>query len=61
MIRPSEAGIGVDPRWVHHVDITPGEPCSCILQGLIAFDGELLLQGVHDNVDVILLNGCSKA
>ncbi|CAL5222063.1 g4364 [Coccomyxa viridis] len=30
-------------------------------KGLIAFDGELLLQGVHDNVDVILLNGCSKA
>ena len=34
---------------------------SCVMQGLIAFDGELLLQGVHDNVDVILLNGCSKA
>jgi hypothetical protein len=30
-------------------------------KGLIAFDGELLLQGVHDDVDVILLNGSSAA
>lgn len=35
------------------------ELVSFHMQGLIAFDGELLLQGVHDDVDVILLNGCS--
>ena len=35
------------------------ERCDCIMQGLIAFDGELLLQGVHDNVDIILLKSCN--
>jgi hypothetical protein len=30
-------------------------------KGFIAFDGELLLQGVHDDVDVILLNGSGAA
>ncbi|EIE23072.1 hypothetical protein COCSUDRAFT_15911 [Coccomyxa subellipsoidea C-169] len=25
---------------------------------LVTFDGELLLQGVHDNVDVVLLEAC---
>ena len=30
-------------------------------QGFITFDGELLLQGVHDNVEVILLRDASAA
>lgn len=30
-------------------------------KGLIAFDGELLLQGVHDDVDVVLLKSSTAA